>query len=237
MTVSAASLKSLHELHVQYFSLTEQVEKSPKLIKARQLNTQKKQDSIDAKKESLKQIKMESDRKNLELKSNESKIDDLKARLNIASSNKEFNLTKGQIDADTMANSVLEDEILELMEKADGVTDEIKALEAELETVKIAEAEFIKDQEEKSSANKVKIDQLDGEIKEAETVLPQAIRLDYRRVIETRGKEAMAIVEEGICRNCYVSLTAQNNILLNTGNILFCPSCGALLYREENQNA
>ena len=53
------------------------------------------------------------------MKSNEQKIKDLDTKLNTAATNREYQILKDQIAADKMANSVLEDEIIEMMEQVD----------------------------------------------------------------------------------------------------------------------
>ena len=235
MTINPGDLKSLHELLLQFFEAEKQLDRAPKLIKARQKMTNAKRGELEETKDGLKSVRLDSDRKSLELKSNESKIEDLRARLNIASSNKEFDITKGQIDADTMANSVLEDEILELLEQVEAKTAEVNQTEKHLETAILEEAEFIKQQEEKVERLTKQLEILKSKIVEAEKVVPAEDKIDYQRIVKTKGVESMASVENGVCQGCYVSMTSQNNIRLNTGEVLFCKSCGALIYPADNK--
>ncbi|MGC4006942.1 MAG: hypothetical protein QM811_28970 [Pirellulales bacterium] len=53
------------------------------------------------------------------MKSGELKIEDYRNKLNAAQSNREYQALKDQIAASEMAASVLQDEILEIMEKID----------------------------------------------------------------------------------------------------------------------
>ncbi len=62
---------------------------------------------------------MAADQKQLQLKSSEDKVKDLRRKLNAAASNREYQALLEQIAADEMANSVLADEILEALEKID----------------------------------------------------------------------------------------------------------------------
>jgi predicted nucleic acid-binding Zn-ribbon protein len=43
----------------------------------------------------------------------------------------------------------------------------------------------------------------------------------------------MASVANGVCNQCYVSITSQNKVLINGGKVLFCSSCGRMLYTED----
>ena len=56
------------------------------------------------------------DKKQLQLKTGEDKVKDLRRKLNAATSNREYQALLEQIAADEMANSVLADEILEALE-------------------------------------------------------------------------------------------------------------------------
>ena len=64
-------------------------------------------------------MRVAADQKQLQLKAGEEKIKDLKRKLNAAASNREYQILKEQIAADDMAKSVLEDEIIEALEKID----------------------------------------------------------------------------------------------------------------------
>ena len=77
-------------------------------------------------------MRVATDQKQLQLKSDEQKIKDHRAKLNAAASNREYQILKEQIAADEMTNSVLEDEIIEAMEKVDQLQATIAEAEAAL---------------------------------------------------------------------------------------------------------
>ena len=116
---------------------------APRKIAAQEKLLSQKQAERDTLKESLTELRKAADGKSLQLKSNEAKIQDLQGKLNAAASNKEYQIISSQIAADNMANSVLEDEILEALEKVDKRLQDIEATE-----------EAMKDQEAQNSRNK-----------------------------------------------------------------------------------
>ena len=59
------------------------------------------------------------DKKQLQLKTGEDKVKDLRYKLNASTSNREYQALLEQIAADEMANSVLADEILEGLDACD----------------------------------------------------------------------------------------------------------------------
>src|ERR1044072_5633250 len=77
-------------------------------------------------------MQMSVDSKQLDLKSGEQKVLDLRVKLNTANSNREYQALIEQIAAAEMAGSVLSDEILEGMEKVDQFGATVKEAEKNL---------------------------------------------------------------------------------------------------------
>jgi len=230
MSTTTSGLKDLHQLHVQLQHVQEQLGRGPRQIRAQRQLAERKQSEVDSNKERLTQLKMAVDLKSLQLKTNEGKIAELKTKLNVAASNREFDIIKSQIDADTMANSVLEDEILESLDKIDQIQAIIGKFEEEFATAK---------QEEQRVASEVAAAEpgLNGErvefetaLKTAEGELPAQITLVYRRLVQAHSAGALAPVENKACTACFAILSPNLLVELNTGKIIFCSSCGRLLY-------
>jgi hypothetical protein len=231
MSAAAAGLKRLHELHIRLQELQQQLEHGPRQVKARQQILAKKQVEIDAFKAELKQTRMVADQKNLQLKTNENKIADLRVKLNQASSNREFDIIRSQIDADTMANSVLEDEILEVLEKVDQIQQKIAKVDGEA-ALAAAEVRRYADEVE-STVPRVRSQaaEIEASLREAEKILPSTTIEMYRRLVQAHGAGALASVEGKSCTTCNEILSPNLLVELNTGKFIFCRSCGRLLYR------
>lgn len=228
-------LKELHKLHIQLREVQEELDRGPKQVKARGQFTLQKQDELEAQKQKQKTLKMAADQKSLQLKSNEAKILELKGKLNAASSNREFDIIKSQIEADSMANSVLEDEILNHLEKVDAAQIAVRKLEAELAAAKLEETRA----SEKITSSMAELNSralaLQQEIASAESVLPAEIAVVYRRLVKTYGAGALAEVDGSICSSCYVGLPPQMAVALKAGQIMFCKTCGRLLYQRGDE--
>jgi uncharacterized protein len=233
MSAATAGLKRLHELHIRLQDINKQLEHGPRQVKTRQQILAKKQAEVDVLKAELKQTRMLADQKNLQLKTNESKIEQLRAKLNQAQSNREFDVIRSQIDADTMANSVLEDEILEVLEKVDQQQQKIKQVEDET-AQSAAEVRRVA-QEVETAAPKLRTQatELQSALSEAEKILPSTAVTTYRRLVQAHGAGALATVENNACTACFEILSANYLVELNTGKFLFCRTCGRLLYRPE----
>lgn len=229
MTDMNAGLRKLHALLTRLGKVREELASGPRQVKARETLMEKAEAELETKRDALKQAKAGADRKALDLKTNEAKIADLQAKLNAASSNKEFDVIKGQIEADTVANSVLEDEILEALETVDRL--QIAVGEGEQQVTQTRE-ERDKRAQEVATAESGLLSQaaeLEAEVKEAEKVLSGDAATNYRRLVEAHGADALAAVDGTICTNCYVSITPQMRVGLNSGKVIFC-NCSRLLF-------
>lgn len=231
MTMAAPELTRLHELHLKLRDVRDELARGPRQIKAREQIVAQARDRQSQAEEQLKQLKAAADRKSLDLKTHESKIGELQAKLNSAASNREYDIIRGQIDADRVAMSVLEDEILELLDKVDRKRTEIGQIEEE---VKKAEAEKQRGSPQNSSPNCPASNPAPQNSKSgsrpqkpaSKGMSPNAIAGS----VDAYGADAMAAVEGGVCTNCYVGLTTQTQVSLRSGKFIFCSTCGRLLY-------
>ena len=210
MSDIAAGLRELHQLLLKLRDIREELDRGPKQIKARENLLNKSAEDLEAKREELMQAKAAADRKSLELKSNEGKINELQAKLNAATTNKEFDIIRGQMEADTVANSVLEDEILEVLDGVDRLQAEIGEAEKRVEQAK---SELQKKTDAVSAAEaglKSDADQLEAQISSVDGFLTGDVRQRYTRLVAAHGPDALAQVDGKICTSCYTSITPQS---------------------------
>jgi uncharacterized protein len=225
-----ADLTELHRLHGLLRDVREELARGPRQIKAREQVVTTAQADVVARQEELKQTRLAADRKGLELRTLESKLEDLKAKLNQASNNREYDILCGQIDADTAAKAVLEDEILEHLDRVDRLQKDVVACQEKVKQTHSDKDRFATEFEARIVGLKSQETDLLGQLQKAESVLSGEPLAKYRRLVDARSADAMAAVEGGVCTGCYVSLTSQQKVLLNSSQILFCSSCGRLMY-------
>ena len=135
--IGTSVLRTLHRIHRQLTDLTERLDRGPRQIRAAEANVAAPRGSCSRQaKAEAKTLRMAADQKQLQLKSSEDKVKDLRRKLNAATSNREYQALLEQIAADEMANSVLADEILEALEKIDAFQKNIAEAEAALAAAK-----------------------------------------------------------------------------------------------------
>ena len=234
MSSISAGMKQLHNLRIKLREISDQLERGPRQIAARKQQIDKKKEELEAQRNKLKQMKVAADQKNLQLKSSEGRIYDLSGKLNAAANNREYEALRSQIAADTMAKSVLEDEILEALEKVDAAQIEVKKGELDITSVEAELQTLIADVTAKEAGLKEQAAALQVQVSEAEKILPPDIVPQYRRLVQAYGADALAPVVNKSCSECYVSLTAQLFLELRAGKVKFC-TCGRLMYVADEE--
>lgn len=230
----ANGLFILHDLLLKLRAVLDELDRGPRLIKAKENLAAKRQTELDDIKAQHTAQRKTADGKNLQLKTNEAKLADLRIKLNTCNSNREFDILKGQIAADEMANSVLEDEILDCMEQADKLKVKIADAEKALADAKAAIKNTADEIQAAEAGLKQQAEKLRLAIREAETVIPEEMLPTYRRLVNSVGAEALATVENGVCQACYVSVSPQKGVELRSGKFVFC-SCGKLIYIKPSE--
>lgn len=230
MSVTAAALRELHRIHQRLAELRDRLERGPKQVRAREANVAQLEGKLAEARERAKQTQMTVDRKQLDLKAGEQKVIDLRVKLNIANNNREYQALLEQIAAAEMAGSVLSDEILEGLEKIDQLGAGVKEAEKNLAAGKqdLDKARHVV--KESAATIRTELAQLEAELAQAEKALPADIKVDYQRVVRSKGADSLSAAEDGVCSGCgqQITLNMQNELKLS--KLVFCKSCGRLLY-------
>ncbi len=233
----ADQLRVLHRLLRQISDLRGRLERGPKQIKASLANVQQFEAEREAAKEAHKKAHMTADSKQLQLKGREDHITKLQGQLNTAQTNIEFTKIKEQIAADEQANSVLSDEILEVLEKMDEWEAAISKVE---ENVAAANAELEKVKEKvagEQATLESELARVTSELEAAEGELKGDFKKEYQFLVKGRGEDALAQVEGESCGGCFTMLTPQTMNELMMDKPVFCKSCACLLYPPEDSSA
>jgi predicted nucleic acid-binding Zn-ribbon protein len=182
--------------------------------------------------ESIKSQRIQADSKQLQMKEREGKIHHWQGQLNMATENREYKALKDQIAAETQANLVLSDEILEMLEGLDAIAETLADAEAQVVELR-SECDRIEKQISERKLNlESELARVQAELADAEKGLSGEFKREYIRLVAARGEDAMAAVEGKCCSGCYQSLTPQLLEQLSIGKPVICSSCGRLIYME-----
>jgi predicted nucleic acid-binding Zn-ribbon protein len=234
MSATALNLKDLHELHQRAKALRARLSSGPKTLAARQSTLATRTAELEKARKGLQDAKVHLKKHEHNVQAIDNKTDELKTKLNLVKKNDEYKALQNQIAHEAAAKSKIEEEMLVLLEDIDSRTAVVGKLEADTKRFGGEVAVLTEQIENEAISQKAQLTMLETAIVQAEHVIPEEHRVQYRRIVARYGPDALAVCEDGSCLGCYTSLTPQMvNDLMNDTNLTFCMSCGRLLYLAE----
>ena len=234
LAVTADAVRTLHRMHRQLEDLRSRLAAGPRAIDARSRNA----DAITARlgllQEEIRKARLVADQKQLQLRSMETRIKDCEAKRNAAKTNREYQLLGEQMAADDEAKKVLEDEILEALERVDALKGTQPPIETELAAAKAALDEMKAKVQAERGALDAEVARITADLERAEQDLPAESRESYRRMVRSKGADAMAQLDGESCGGCCQQLPPTSVAELSQGRVVPCRSCGRMVYASRS---
>ncbi len=182
-------------------------------------------------------VQKEIDRKELDLKTNESEISKYNSQLNSIKTNKEYTALVSEIGSKKADMSILEDEILIMMSKLEAANQGYEKAKENLKS----EDESLKDLTERVNTelreSDIEIEKVKNEQKKYIDLLDEHSLKQYNRLSNIKGGKAIVPVIGNVCGGCSMTVTRQTlNELMSRKDLVFCRSCSRILYLDENNN-
>lgn len=231
MSISASVLQTLHRIQRQKSDMTAQLERGPKQIQAAKNKIETAKKALEEIREKQKGLRMDADRRQLQLREREQRIASLEGKMNAAKENREYQTLKEQIAADRQANNVLSDEILELLEQVDVVHAQIEPAQQQIKTAEAEATETEQRVTERMQSVDTDLKRVLAELTQVESQLSGEFKKDYERLVLQRGEDGIAETEGNCCGGCYQTLTPQLLDRLANHASVVCPTCGRFLYQ------
>jgi predicted nucleic acid-binding Zn-ribbon protein len=229
----AATLRELHRLHRHAEDLRTQINRGPQTIKAHQEKTAKQEELLQQAQESIKKLKITLHEKEVSLKSQHQVIAKHEKQLNEASSRKEYDTLRAEIESDKKVCSKIEDGILDVMSEIETRAIQIPEYEKAVQKAKEDTARVISDVQTRRNEFTDRLNETLKSIHDVEVALPEDVKALYDRLVAAKGDSAMASVQERTCSACYTEITAQNLNDLMQERLVLCKNCGRILYLPE----
>jgi hypothetical protein len=189
------------------------------------------QASLESAKQRVKQI--ESDRKKLELDVEAKKLQIEKYSLQQfqTKKNDEYRALAHEIETCKRDIFKIEDQQLDLMEKAEVAQKEVAAAnQAAQEAKKLADGQ-IADLGRREENLKKELSELQSNREQLLQAVDEQFRNRYERLLKNKGTTVVVGVEHGVCGGCHMKLPAQ--ILMSCRaqqELVTCINCGRILY-------
>jgi predicted nucleic acid-binding Zn-ribbon protein len=228
-------LYELQEYDVKIYNFKEKINKIPFEVekKKRILGLQNKKAEIDVRKENfVRLISLKKEKESL-LDLKEKKINKHSIELNVVKSNDIYKALLLEIEKTKEYKSILEDEILDLMDKADKEYTAIKTDESELKKLE----QKVKDEMDKLESSTKELEEeikrIEKEREKQKLKVNKAILAKYERLREGLRGQGISLIEGESCGSCGIFLRPQ---LINQAQkyheLVFCDNCSRILFKK-----
>lgn len=224
------ALRHLQSIDNKLTELTRKKETLLDALEKRRTQVQQEKELLTQEQKESKNFQKEIDSKVLHHRSLEEEIKKSRGKLFLIKNNKEYTAFLSEVGSKEADKSVLEDEILSMMSRLEGLHAEEKELNKKIQE---EEKEFTA----YSNSLKAELETLEKEVqecqkqrKESSELLDKEALIQYQRLIE---KDGLAVVEVNgeDCGGCNMRVTPQTiNLLLRHQELVFCRNCGKILY-------
>lgn len=228
-------LASLQDIDAKIYALKKDRDELPQEISILQKSFEEKKAHLNSLEDKSRALAVKRKEKELELSSKEENIKKLNGQLFSLKTNKEYQTMLEQIAGIKTDNSVLEEEILKVMDEQDAVKEKAvkeKAHLSEEEKKFLAEKKKV---EERMKELEFSINDLIAKGKQIIPFVDKRMYAVYERILKALHGLALVKVENYTCQGCFISVTPQVvNEIKMLERLVTCESCARILYLEED---
>ncbi len=225
------NLIALQKIDAEVYQLKKTLSAQPLIQQKKETEFEKKKASLKTAEEQSKALQLKQKDKEGELQVKEEKIKKLQAQLYQLKSNKEYTAMEFEIRGLKADKSLLEEEILRLLD----LVDQAKAKSVKEKELLSGEEKKLKDEIEalKKMAAEINADLSTHEEKRHAYVPNVETRLlaQYEKILKNREGLALVPVKNDSCGGCHMELPPQavHEIKLQE-KVMVCESCARILY-------
>jgi hypothetical protein len=224
-------LVGLQKIDAGAYRLKEELATHPELQRRGAAEFEKKKVHAKAAEDALKALQLKQKQKESDLASREDKILKLQAQLYQLKSNREYSAMEHEIKGQKADKSLLEEEILKLLDLIDqSKADLVKEKEALSKEERVCQGEL--DEIKKRS---IELSALIAEAQEKrKSYVPNIeprLLIQYERILKSREGLALVPVLNNSCGGCHLGLPPQVvNETQQNEKLIVCESCARILY-------
>jgi len=189
------------------------------------------QAALESAKLTVKQLEAERKRLELEVESKKQQIEKYSLQQFQTKKNEEYRALANEIENCKAAIVHLEDQQLDIMEKAETAQrDALQATNACTEAKKVVER-LVADLAQKEETLKKQLADLQANYHELAVGIDESGLNRYQRLRRSKGDNPVVGVEHGVCGGCHMRLPVQViRSCQGQQEIVSCPNCGRILY-------
>jgi len=189
------------------------------------------QAALDAAKLKAKQIEADKKKLELEVQAQNERIAKYSGQQLLTKKNEEYRALAHEIETCKGNISKLEDQILELMEKADAAAKEVAAAtKVAAEAKKDVDAE-VAELGKREVNMKARLAELQANRKDLAAAVEEGALARYERLLKSKGENVIVGIQHSACGGCHMRLPTQVMVACQAqSEINSCPHCGRILY-------
>jgi predicted nucleic acid-binding Zn-ribbon protein len=231
MNMVLDTLRKLQDVDGELYKLRQQQRQKPQELEAAQQKVAAQQVVVKTADGQLKTLQLKHKEKEIELSTKETQIKKLQGQLFQVKTNKEYTAMQHEIDQSKADISVLEEEILGLL---DNLEQSRQAQAAEQATLSAQQDALKREQarvEQDLAAISGRIAQLDHQRQELTPGVERDSLSLYERILRSREGLALVPLVQESCGGCHMVQPPQivNEVYLNA-KLVTCNSCNRILY-------
>ncbi|MEW6171170.1 MAG: C4-type zinc ribbon domain-containing protein [Candidatus Omnitrophota bacterium] len=228
-------LTELQKIDQEAYDLNKKKIELPREIDILDAKFQEKKKTLQAQEDKLKDLQKKRKDKELDLATGEEGIKKLQTQLYLLKTNKEYQTMLDEIAKKKADNSIIEEDIINILDAMDLVTSEINK---EKQNLANEEKKFQLEKkivEEKVIQMNAQIERLELQRKQALGEVDKKILSSYERILKGRDSLAIVSVKNDSCQGCFMSLPPQviNEIKMYE-KLITCEKCNRILYIPED---
>jgi predicted nucleic acid-binding Zn-ribbon protein len=229
-------LELLYELQIYDIKIDDvrkKVDQAPLLIEEKNEVLFVKKAVVDATRQHFVEMSSLKKEKEALLDSKEKAINKYVLELNTVKSNNVYKALLLEIEKSKADKTVVEDEILELMDRIDGEAVKVKVSEDELKMIENKIKNDIREIELSAKKLEEEIIKIEKEREDHKLKIDKSVLLHYERLRKGRSGQGIALIDQDSCSGCGMALRPQ---LINQAqkglDLVFCDNCSRILLKK-----
>ncbi|ADH84731.1 zinc ribbon domain-containing protein [Desulfurivibrio alkaliphilus] len=229
-----AQLKALQTIDLEISALEEQLTAVDSELEKRRQTIQEYQQTAEQLRETQNSLSQRKQELETGLEEDLEKIRDRQAKMMNIQTNREYQSLLKESDDAKKANKEREEELLRIAEELEELEKKIE----ETDNLRSGEEKLLKEDTKKAEKRHAALtNDKEKIIKKRNTKVknvPPAMLKKYDTLRERRNGLALAGVEAGVCRGCFMNIPPQlYNDLLKEERLLLCPTCNRIMFPQE----
>ncbi len=207
----------------------------PREVDAEKLIYEDVQSQISGLEEEKKGLQVKGKDKEIELESKEAQIKKLQSQLYQVKKNDEYRALENEISSTRADSSLVEEEILDILDEIDKVDAAVEEKKNDLRVKK----ELLDKRMIEVSNKMVELDKeyesLKNERGRIASTIEKPVLSRYEKILQNkRGQRAIVAAKDSACQGCFMNLRPQLIHEVKLGkNLIVCENCSRILYIEE----